>query len=91
LHTTSTDAETYIVCTPLPSTTDSSIRCNFEFDPNVTDAGDLHLEKQDLYTTSTDGGLSIVLKSQAVVGEADRAQVRHFPSHREEVDRLLSR
>jgi hypothetical protein len=57
LHTTSTDAGTSIVFKPLLVNADSSIRCNFEFDSNVTDVSDRQLEKQDLHTTSTDAGM----------------------------------
>jgi hypothetical protein len=37
----------------------SSIRCNLEFDSNVTDVSDVHAEKQTLYTTSTDAEISM--------------------------------
>jgi hypothetical protein len=37
-------------------------RCHFEFDSNVTDVSDLHSEKQDLHTISTDAGTAIVFK-----------------------------
>jgi hypothetical protein len=40
----------------------SSIRCNFEFDSNVTDVSDVQLEKQDLPITSIDAGIWIVFK-----------------------------
>jgi hypothetical protein len=46
----------------LPRNADSSIRCNFEFDSNVTNVSDLQLEKQDLHTASTDAGISMVSK-----------------------------
>jgi hypothetical protein len=62
LHTTSTDAGIAVLLKPLPRNADSSIRCNFEFDSNVTDVSDLQLEKQDLHKTSTDVEISIVLK-----------------------------
>jgi hypothetical protein len=42
------------------------MRCNFELDSNVTIVSDLHLEKQDLHSTSTDAGTSIVVKSLPV-------------------------
>jgi hypothetical protein len=57
LHTTSTDAGISIVLKLLSANADSSIRCNFEFDSNVTVASDLQLEKHDLHTTSTDAGI----------------------------------
>jgi hypothetical protein len=62
LHTTSTDAGSSIVVKPLHANADSSIRCNFELDSNVTDESDLQKEKHDLHTTSTDAGTSIVFK-----------------------------
>jgi hypothetical protein len=37
---------------PLCSNADSSIRCNFEIDSNVTDIRDMQLEKQDLQLSS---------------------------------------
>jgi hypothetical protein len=43
LHNTSTDAGTWIVIKTLHSNADSSIRCNFEFDSNVTDVSDVQL------------------------------------------------
>jgi hypothetical protein len=46
-----------MVFKPLPRNADSSIRRNFEFDSNVTVVSDLHLEKQELHTTSTDAGI----------------------------------
>jgi hypothetical protein len=62
LHSTSTDAGISIVLKPLCANAYSSIRCNFEFDSNVTDVSDSQLEKQDLPSTSTDAGTAIVLK-----------------------------
>jgi hypothetical protein len=41
LHTTSTDAGISIVATPLSANADCSIRCNIEFDSNVTDVSDM--------------------------------------------------
>jgi hypothetical protein len=35
---------------------------NFEFDSNVINVRDLHLEKRDLHTTSTEAEISMVLK-----------------------------
>jgi hypothetical protein len=62
LHNTSTDAGISIVVNQLSENAYSSIRCNFEFDSNVTDVSELHLSKQDLHNTSTDAGMSIVVK-----------------------------
>jgi hypothetical protein len=56
LHSTSTDAGIIIAVKPLLANANSSIRCNFEFDSNVIDASDLHLEKLFLQNTSTDAG-----------------------------------
>jgi hypothetical protein len=56
LHSTSTDAGTSIVVKRLFANTDSSIRCNFEFDSNITDVSDWQLKKQDFPSTSTDAG-----------------------------------
>jgi hypothetical protein len=56
LHSTSTDAGISIVLKPLPANAHSSIRCNVEFDSNVTDVSDLQEEKQNLHNTSTDDG-----------------------------------
>jgi hypothetical protein len=56
LQSISTDAGTSIAFKPLPANADSSIRCNFEFDSNVTDVSDVQLEKQELHNTSTDAG-----------------------------------
>jgi hypothetical protein len=47
---------------PLSANAYSSIRCNFEFDSNVTEVSDVQLAKQYLHTTSTDAGTSILLK-----------------------------
>jgi hypothetical protein len=52
LDRTSTDAGISIVSKPLSANADSSIRCNFEIDSNVTDVSDVHLEKQDSLTIS---------------------------------------
>jgi hypothetical protein len=52
LHTTSTDEGIQIVVKPLRANADSSIRCNFEFDSNVTDVSDLQEAKQDSLTIS---------------------------------------
>jgi hypothetical protein len=52
----------WMVFKPHSRNADSSIRCSFEFDSNVTDVSDVHLSKQDLHTTSTDEGIWIVLK-----------------------------
>jgi hypothetical protein len=41
LHNTSTDAGTSIVVKWLTANADSSIRCNFEFDSNVSDVSDV--------------------------------------------------
>jgi hypothetical protein len=41
-----------MVFKPLHANADSSIRCNFEFDSNVTDVSDVHLEKHDSLTNS---------------------------------------
>jgi hypothetical protein len=46
-----------MVVKPLPANADSSIRCNFEFDSNVTDVSDWQVEKQDLHSISTDAGI----------------------------------
>jgi hypothetical protein len=51
-----------MVFKPLHANADSSIRCNFEFDSNVTDASGLQSQKQDLHTTSIEAGISMVLK-----------------------------
>jgi hypothetical protein len=59
---TSTDVGISMVIKSLHTNADSSIRCNFELDSNVTDVSDVQLEKQDLHTTSTDAGISIVHK-----------------------------
>jgi hypothetical protein len=45
-----------MVLKPLFSNADASIRCNFEFDSNVTHVSDVELEKHDLHSTSTDAG-----------------------------------
>jgi hypothetical protein len=63
LHKTSTDAGTSIRVKRLPENAYSSIRCNFEFDSNVTDVSNQHCRKQDLHNTSTDAGISILVKS----------------------------
>jgi hypothetical protein len=52
LHSTSTDAGTSMVVKPLPINADSSIRCNCEFDSNVTDVSDWQLEKQNSHKIS---------------------------------------
>jgi hypothetical protein len=46
-----------MVSKPLSSNADSAIRCNFEFDSNVTNVSDLQQKKQDLHKTSTDAGI----------------------------------
>jgi hypothetical protein len=56
---TPTDERIAMVFKPLHLHADSSIQCNFEFDSNVTDVNDAHLEKQDLHTASTDAGKDI--------------------------------
>jgi hypothetical protein len=56
LHSASTDAGTGTVVKPFSPSADSSIRCNCEFDSNVTDVSDVQGEKQDLHSTSTDAG-----------------------------------
>jgi hypothetical protein len=43
-----------MVLKSLSRNADSSIRCNFEFDSNVTDVSDLQLEKQLIVDTETD-------------------------------------
>jgi hypothetical protein len=43
-----------MVIKPLPRNADSSIRCNFDFDSNVTDVSDLHAEKQMGVNTEID-------------------------------------
>jgi hypothetical protein len=57
LDITSTDAEIAIVFKTLYSSAIFSIHCNVEFDSNVTDASDVHLDEQDVHTTSTDAGI----------------------------------
>jgi hypothetical protein len=47
---------------PLAKNADFSIRCNFEFDSNVTDVSDLQLSKHDLHNTSTDAGIWIAVR-----------------------------
>jgi hypothetical protein len=62
LQATSTDAGISMVSKQLSLNADSSIRCNFDFDSNVTDVSDVQLEKQnslrisilDLITTAAD-------------------------------------
>jgi hypothetical protein len=41
-----------MVFKPLSSNADSSIRCNFELDSNVTDVSELQQQKQDSLTIS---------------------------------------
>jgi hypothetical protein len=65
-----------MVSKPLQDNADSSIRCIFEFDSNVTDASELHSEKQDLHTTSTDPRLSMVIKP--LPANADSSIRRNF-------------
>jgi hypothetical protein len=50
LQSISTDAGILIVVKPLHAHVNSSIRCNFESDLNVTDASDVQLEQQSLRT-----------------------------------------
>jgi hypothetical protein len=57
LHNTSTDAGISILIKKLPVNAHFSIRCNFEFDSNVTVVSDVQLAKQDLHNTSTDAGI----------------------------------
>jgi hypothetical protein len=52
LHSISTDAGTSIVVKPLPANADPSIRCNFEFNSNVTDISDVQFEKQNSHKIS---------------------------------------
>jgi hypothetical protein len=54
LHNTSTDAGTLMVLKLLHVNADSSIRCNFEFDSNVTDVSDVQWEKQFLVNREID-------------------------------------
>jgi hypothetical protein len=49
-----------MVLKPLAANADSSIRCNFESDSNVTDTSNWHGEKQDVQSTSTDAGTIIL-------------------------------
>jgi hypothetical protein len=51
-----------MVFKPLHANAYSSIRCNFEFDSNVTDVSDVQLQKQDLHKTSTEAGIRMVFK-----------------------------
>jgi hypothetical protein len=51
-----------IVFKQLSANANSSIRCIVEFDSNVIDINDVHLEKQHFHTISTDAGISIVFK-----------------------------
>jgi hypothetical protein len=62
LHNTSTDAGISILIKPLRENVDSSIRCSFEFDSNVTHVSNLQQQKQSLHKTSTDAGTSILVK-----------------------------
>jgi hypothetical protein len=54
LHSTSTDAGISKILKPLSANADSSIRCNFEFDSNVTDVSDVQVEKQSLVNREID-------------------------------------
>jgi hypothetical protein len=63
LHSTSTNAGTSIVLTPVKANAYSSIRCSFECDSNVTDVSDVQLKKHLLHSTTTDAGTAIVLKT----------------------------
>jgi hypothetical protein len=54
LHPTSTDAGISMIIKPLSFNARSSIRCNFEFDSNVTDVSDVQLEKQFSVNTEID-------------------------------------
>jgi hypothetical protein len=51
-----------MVLKPLPANADSSIRCDCEFDSNVSDLSDLQGETQDLHNISTHRGTYIVAK-----------------------------
>jgi hypothetical protein len=42
---------------PLSENAHWAIRCNFEFDSNVTDVSDVQQKKHDLHTTSTVAGI----------------------------------
>jgi hypothetical protein len=62
LQSTSTEEGIIIAVNPLSVNAYSSIRCNVEFDLNITDWSDLQLEKHHLESTLTDEGIIIVVK-----------------------------
>jgi hypothetical protein len=62
---TSTDVRTSIVFKSLPVNTNSSIRCTFDFDSNVTDVSDLQWLKHDWINIEIDDEIHV---RWAVVG-----------------------
>jgi hypothetical protein len=53
-----------------------SIRCNCQFDSNVTDVSDVPSKKQALHTTPTEGAISMF--SRSLPSNADSSIRRNF-------------
>jgi hypothetical protein len=56
LQSPSKDMGLRIVVKPLSANAVCSIQCNFEFNSHGIDISDLHLDRQELYRTSTGAG-----------------------------------